>query len=298
MFILAALMLLPGIVRADSPLTSTPFSDAYLDVPIIRQAKDAGVMNQRFADYLSSPLVGIDHKAALCNALGWRLEGKENARLYRRFLARQLTAHLRPLTSDEYFCLGYLAALDNYFRPQKAMPLLETARKSNTRSFTIAIVCALVRAQAALDSDWTQVWRAARRVELDRRLEPDMRPEAVRIIFDYLNLYREDAGEDSPPGKPEEEQNMMPTSKGPFCQSCGMPMEKPEQFGTEASGNPSKDYCNYCYQKGAFIDPTATYQKMLEFDTKFLAKEMKMPEPEAKKFVESWLPNLKRWKKQ
>jgi hypothetical protein len=282
MFILAALMLLPGIIRADSPLTSISFSDAYLDVPIIRQAKDAGVLNQRFADYLSSPLVEIGYKAALCNALGWRLEGKENAKFYRQFLARQLTAHLRPLTSDEYFCLGYLTALDNYFEPQKALPLLEVARKGNTHSFTLAIVYALVSAQAAFDSDWTQVWRATRRVELDRRLEPDMRPEAVRIIFDYLNLYHEDAGEASPPGKPEEEENMMPTSKGPFCQSCGM----------------SRDYCNYCYQKGAFTDPSMTYEKMLAFDTGFLAKEMKMPEPEAKKFVESWLPHLKRWKKQ
>lgn len=298
MLILAALILLPGIVRADSPLTSASFADAYLDVPIIRQAKDAGTMNQCFASYLSSPLVGIDYKAALCNALGWRLEGKENAKFYRRFLARQLTAHLRPLTSDEYFCLGYLTALDNYFEPQKALPLLEVARKGNTRSFTLAIVYALTSAQAAFGSDWTQVWRATRRVELDRRLEPDMRPEAVQIIFDYMNLYDEDAGEASPPGKPEEEENMMPTSKGPFCQSCGMPMEKPEQFGAEADGNLSRDYCNYCYQKGAFTDPSMTYEKMLAFDTGFLAKEMKMPEPEAKKFVESWLPHLKRWKKQ
>jgi hypothetical protein len=202
MLILAALVLLPGIIRADSPLTSASFSDAYLDVPIIRQARDTGVMTQRFADYLSSPLIPLDYKAALCNALGWRLEGRENAELYRRFLARQLAANLRPLASDEYLCLGYLTALDNYFEPQKALPLLEIARQGNTRSFTLAIVYAMTQAQAAFDSNWTQVWRATRRVELDRRLEPDMRPEARRIIFDYMNLYYEEAGEALPPDKP------------------------------------------------------------------------------------------------
>ena len=90
---------------------------------------------------------------------------------------------------------------------------------------------------------------------------------------------------------------MMPTSKGPFCQSCGMPMEKPEQLGTEANGKPNQEYCTFCYQKGAFANPAMTYEEMLAFDTGFLAKEMKMPELEAKKFVESWLPGLKRWKR-
>nr|WP_211240309.1 zinc ribbon domain-containing protein [Aminiphilus circumscriptus] len=28
-------------------------------------------------------------------------------------------------------------------------------------------------------------------------------------------------------------------SNGPFCQRCGMPLEKPEDFGTAASGSAS-----------------------------------------------------------
>jgi len=89
----------------------------------------------------------------------------------------------------------------------------------------------------------------------------------------------------------------MTMPKGPFCQSCGMPLEKPEQLGTEADKSPNKEYCTYCYQGGKFTDPGMTYEKMLDFDTKYLAKEMKMPEPQARQFVLSWLPNLKRWKK-
>ena len=34
------------------------------------------------------------------------------------------------------------------------------------------------------------------------------------------------------------------------CQSCGMPMGREEDFGREADGALSKDYCTYCYQNG------------------------------------------------
>lgn len=35
------------------------------------------------------------------------------------------------------------------------------------------------------------------------------------------------------------------------CQSCSMPMTKPEDFGIEANGNPNRDYCSHCYVNGA-----------------------------------------------
>lgn len=33
-----------------------------------------------------------------------------------------------------------------------------------------------------------------------------------------------------------------------FCQSCGMPMQTAGDFGTEADGGASVDYCVYCYK--------------------------------------------------
>lgn len=38
-----------------------------------------------------------------------------------------------------------------------------------------------------------------------------------------------------------------------YCQSCGMPMQATEDFGTEAGGKPSEDYCVYCYTEGVFM---------------------------------------------
>jgi len=41
----------------------------------------------------------------------------------------------------------------------------------------------------------------------------------------------------------------------PICQSCGMPMEKPEDFGTNAGGAPSEEFCSMCFQNGSFTEP-------------------------------------------
>ena len=42
--------------------------------------------------------------------------------------------------------------------------------------------------------------------------------------------------------------------KEKHCQSCGMPIDKETPYGTNADGSENKDYCQYCFQKGAFTD--------------------------------------------
>ena len=37
-----------------------------------------------------------------------------------------------------------------------------------------------------------------------------------------------------------------------FCQSCGMPLQAEDQWGTNADGSLNEEYCCYCYQKDAF----------------------------------------------
>jgi len=84
--------------------------------------------------------------------------------------------------------------------------------------------------------------------------------------------------------------------KGPFCQSCAMPMDKPGLFGTEANGAPSADYCTYCYQKGAFTEPGITREQMIDKCVKHLAGRKIMPEEKARRLMTRYLPRLKRWK--
>ena len=81
----------------------------------------------------------------------------------------------------------------------------------------------------------------------------------------------------------------------PICQSCGMPMTKPEDFGTNADGSQNNEYCTYCYQSGQFTW-NGTMEEMIEKLVP-MAAQMGMTEDEAREMAKENLPKLKRWKK-
>lgn len=187
-----------ALVRADSPITSTDFARAYLDVAMVKRADKTRVLDREIADYLSDPEVAIDCKAAVINALSWDLDGKHNAELFKYHLALKHQRTLDrletgDLTADEVFCLGYLTVMDDYFDPAPALPLLEEARRRIPKSFTVAIIGALAQAQKLMDSDWDEVWKVTERVLEDKSLKSDLRSKARQIIIDYMILYKEDA---------------------------------------------------------------------------------------------------------
>lgn len=37
-----------------------------------------------------------------------------------------------------------------------------------------------------------------------------------------------------------------------YCQSCGMPLVKAEDFATNKDGTPMSEYCIYCFKDGDF----------------------------------------------
>jgi hypothetical protein len=83
--------------------------------------------------------------------------------------------------------------------------------------------------------------------------------------------------------------------KGPFCQSCGMPLSKDEHGGgTEADGSKSAEYCSHCYVKGQFAGPDMTADQMVEL-VRGKLKEMHVPGFMAKSLTKD-IPKLKRWK--
>ena len=82
-----------------------------------------------------------------------------------------------------------------------------------------------------------------------------------------------------------------------FCQSCGMPMTPETEYGTEANGSKSPDYCSYCYQDGKFTGDM-TMEEMIDFCTPFMAKSNPDITPEqAREQMFRFFPMLKRWKK-
>ncbi|MEK6726009.1 MAG: zinc ribbon domain-containing protein [Deltaproteobacteria bacterium] len=76
----------------------------------------------------------------------------------------------------------------------------------------------------------------------------------------------------------------------PSCQSCGMPMEKPEDFGTGAEGFRNNDYCHLCGL------PSRIYREQMIDKIAGMAPMMKMTETQARELAKMFIPRLKRWR--
>ena len=83
----------------------------------------------------------------------------------------------------------------------------------------------------------------------------------------------------------------------PICQSCGMPLRKNEDSGTNADGSRSEEYCFHCFTDGKFLDEGITLQEKIEKNVKF-GIQMGMSEEMARHMCENMLPQLKRWQKE
>ena len=194
--LLNVLFMFSAVTHADSPITATKFYEAYMDVKMVERAHLEGVMGLEIAEFLTSPENSIDVKTAVINALSWKFDGKNNAELYAYYLA--LLYHVSVteldtefLSADEIFCIGYLTAMDDYFHPEKALLILEEAHKVMKESFTVSIILALTRGQKVMDYDWCEVWRLTEEVLKNKELRQDLRPEAIKMIIDYMVLYKE-----------------------------------------------------------------------------------------------------------
>jgi hypothetical protein len=79
-----------------------------------------------------------------------------------------------------------------------------------------------------------------------------------------------------------------------FCQSCTMPIDNIADRGTEKDGSNSGDYCKYCYQNGALVNPKMTFEEMRSLVIAQMTK-MDLPSAVIEKSVQR-LPYLKRWR--
>jgi hypothetical protein len=75
-----------------------------------------------------------------------------------------------------------------------------------------------------------------------------------------------------------------------------MPLSKNEDFGSNADGSKSDEYCFHCFKDGTFLDEGITLQEKIEKNVKF-GIQMGMPEDMARHMCKNILPQLKRWRK-
>ena len=183
---------------ADSPLTSTDFHQAYADEPIVAQVEKGRTPSDETWAYLAAPDNPVAVKMAIINKIGWAFEGKNSYQLFLSYLKRQGICkrekdlyQKRP--GDLLLSAAYLKAMDNYFNVEEAARMARRARQMHPDSYTVNIICALIEAQIAFDSDWGEVYRLTDAVRRNTTLKDDMNDEAKRIIFEYMDLYGSDA---------------------------------------------------------------------------------------------------------
>jgi len=80
-----------------------------------------------------------------------------------------------------------------------------------------------------------------------------------------------------------------------MCQSCGMPLKKDSDKGTQSNGDKSEKYCANCYQAGEFTWPEATAEQMQIYCNGILIQKH-WPGFMAKMATNS-IPKLERWQK-
>jgi hypothetical protein len=79
----------------------------------------------------------------------------------------------------------------------------------------------------------------------------------------------------------------------PHCQSCGKPIQKAVDRGTNQNGTLSPKYCAHCYSMGEFTQPDITVAQM---QARVVGKmrEMGLPGFLARFFARN-VPKLERW---
>ena len=197
-----AVMTLVTGAFADSPLTSTDFYHAYLDVPVVASYVESE-MNEDIFNILHSDEYEVDVKVAIINAMGWTFEGQDNAAVYMYFYidASGLDAVASDdMSGEELLCLAYMVSMDDYFSMSPIEPggsgvfgmsgveLAEAAAERTPDDFTVRLISALILSQKAMDSDWGKIYEVVDFV-MKEALVRNMRDEAIDNIMDYIGLY-------------------------------------------------------------------------------------------------------------
>jgi hypothetical protein len=85
-------------------------------------------------------------------------------------------------------------------------------------------------------------------------------------------------------------------SKGIICQSCGMPMQKDEDFGTNADGTKNGEYCHFCFKDGGYTDEGITMEQKIDKLVEIAVSQMQVSKEKARAMAEEIIPKLGRWR--
>ncbi len=82
------------------------------------------------------------------------------------------------------------------------------------------------------------------------------------------------------------------------CQSCGMRLSEAfGNLGTNADDTNTLEYCKFCFSGGSFTNPDQTLAEMIQSSIENMTADLNMPFEKATNLANSFIPNLKRWRK-
>jgi len=182
---------------ADSPLTSTHFCAAYDEHPMVQMACEEMQYDipTTLLNFLADKHEPVDVRLAVVNKLGWNFDGTSvgtqlGEYLMGRYGVKTEKKLLKKIDAKTLAVYAYAKAMSNYFDVKAASELGHLAvKKDKDKSFSVAMISALIDAQIYLDSDWPMVHKVVADVLHDGSLHLDMRQEAIDNIMDYINLY-------------------------------------------------------------------------------------------------------------
>lgn len=191
------LLLLTSIASfADSPITSTDFAKAYKDIPIVAKMLelDGEVVTDELIDYLANEDNPIDVKIAAINAVSIYKDVYTPLmkKLKNRWRTDSEITLLKEINVSTHVALTYAKARENWFDLGEAIILGHSAYLKDSQSFTVNMVYALILANNVMEYSFCEVFKICNSVVANAELTQDMRPEAVSMIMEYINLYMDD----------------------------------------------------------------------------------------------------------
>ena len=80
----------------------------------------------------------------------------------------------------------------------------------------------------------------------------------------------------------------------PRCQSCGLPLDEETDYGSEADGTQSEEYCTWCYLDGSFTGEESL-DAFIEHSAPYMAYAAGITEGVAVSYLAVVGPTLGRW---
>lgn len=190
--ILSMIVMAAQIGFADSPLTSTEFYKAYLDVPIVKAAaENPKRLTDAAKEYLHDESNPLDVKIALINAVGWDVDGLPTYTDYIEYCFDNFPRDKygipeeKPLTIDDIYSIAscdqmavlvYLHAMADYSDTESNYNFMEFAMQTPINKQSFMLPMGLIVAQTALVlGDWGNIYPAMNYYLFNADIEKDMR---------------------------------------------------------------------------------------------------------------------------